>query len=272
MSGRLVVGSQEPWESRSVSDRSHCVLAANPGPMTLDGTNTWILVEPGGNEAIVVDPGPDDDAHLHAVLREVQRHNARVVATLLTHGHLDHSAGARTFHMMTNAPVHALDPAHRFGSEGLNSGDVVAAGELEVRVVATPGHTSDSICFSLPADGAILTGDTILGRGTTVVAWPDGDLGAYLQSLTILADVAATTEARVLLPGHGPMLQSPAQVITDYVTHRQERLAQVRAAVAAGAKTAADIVRLVYDDIPEEVRPAAEMSAQAQLDYLNSRN
>lgn len=271
MSGRLVVGSNEPWESRSVGDQAHCVLAPNPGPMTLDGTNTWILVEPGGNEAIVVDPGPDDDAHLQAVLREVRRHDARVVATLLTHGHLDHSAGARTFHMMTNAPVHALDPAHRFGSEGLNAEDVVAVGELEVHVVATPGHTSDSLCFSLPADGSILTGDTILGRGTTVVAWPDGDLGAYLQSLTILADVAAATEARVLLPGHGPMLQSPAQVIADYVTHRQERLAQVRAAMASGAKTAGDVVRMVYDDIPEAVRPAAEMSAQAQLDYLNSQ-
>lgn len=272
MSGRLVIGSNEPWESRSVSAHAHCVLAANPGPMTLDGTNTWVLIEPGGTEAIVVDPGPDDEAHLRAVLAEVERHNAQVVATLLTHGHLDHSAGARTFYKMTGAPVRALDPQHRYGGEGLAAGDVVVAGGLAVHVVATPGHTSDSVCFSLPADGAILTGDTVLGRGTSVVAWPDGDLGAYLKSLSVLADVAAGIQAGVLLPGHGPMLHSPAQVIADYVVHRKDRLEQVRSAMAAGAKTASDIVRMVYDDIPEAVRPAAEMSAQAQLDYLNSQN
>lgn len=270
MSGRMVIGSSEPWGSRSLGQRAHCVLAANPGPMTLDGTNTWVLVEPGSGQAIVVDPGPDDDVHLQAVLREVQRHDARVVATVLTHGHPDHSAGARAFHAMTNAPVRALDPQHRFGGEGLPAGAVVTAGTLEVHVVATPGHTFDSVCFYLPSESFILTGDTVLGRGTTVVAWPDGNLGAYLESLHTLAELAERTNAVRLLPGHGPALASPAQVIADYVAHRRERLDQVRLAVAAGAVTATDIVDIVYDDIPDAVRPAAQMSAQAQLDYLQA--
>lgn len=270
MSGRMVVGSTQPWGSRSVSPRAHCVLAANPGPMTLDGTNTWVLVEPGSGEAIVVDPGPDDEAHLQAVLREVERQDAHVVATVLTHGHPDHSAGARAFHAMTNAPVRALDPEHRFGGEGLPAGSVVTAGALEVHVVSTPGHSSDSVCFYLPSEGFILTGDTVLGRGTTVVAWPDGNLGAYLESLHTLAELAAHTRATRLLPGHGPVLDSPAEVIADYIAHRQERLDQVRSAVAAGATTAAAIVDAVYDDIPDAVRPAAQMSAQAQLDYLQA--
>lgn len=267
MSGRsLIGGSETPWHGGQITDRAVCILAPNPGPMTLDGTNTWVLGTADSRDVIVVDPGPDDVAHLERVYKHVQQRNARVHATLLTHGHSDHSAGARLWHELTNAPVLALDPQHRYGSAGLQAGDHVSVGDLSVQVVETPGHSGDSVCFAY--DGFVLTGDTVLGRGTTVVAWPDGNLAAYLESLALLTDVIDRVDAQMLLPGHGPVLSDPAGVIAAYLDHRHERLGQVRDAMRAGAATAADVVSMVYTDIPDGVRQAAEMSAQAQLDYL----
>ena len=162
-----------------MTPRAHCVLAPNPGPMTLDGTNTWVLLEPGATEAVVVDPGPLDEAHLAAVLAVVADAGARVALTVLTHGHADHAEAVPRFTELTGAPVRAVGRGH----DDLADGDVVRTGGLELRIVATPGHTSDSISLALPADHALLTGDTVLGRGTTVVAHPDGELDAYLDSL-----------------------------------------------------------------------------------------
>lgn len=238
--------------------------------MTLDGTNSWVLLEPGSTEAVVVDPGPEDETHLAAILAVVTAAGAHVARILLTHGHLDHSEGAERFHEMTRAPVLALDPAHRLGEEGLGAGDVVAVGGLQVEVVATPGHTGDCLTFVLPADGTLLTGDTVLGRGTTVVAWPDGNLREYLGSLDRLRRIAEERASSLVLPGHGPALGSPVEVIDGYLAHRRERLEQVRRAWLAGARTAADIVDAVYVDIPPEVRPAALLSAQAQIEFLQA--
>ena len=156
---------------------------------------------------------------------------------LLTHGHLDHSEGARAFAERAGVGVRALDPAHRLGDEGLAGGYVVELDGLRVDVVATPGHTGDSLSFVLPETGALLTGDTVLGRGTTVVAHPDGRLGAYLDSLHRLADLADRLGLADLLPGHGPALRQPLEVVRAYLRHRAERLEQVRAAVQAGART-----------------------------------
>ena len=250
--------------------RAECVLAPNPSPMTLDGTNTWILAEPGARRCVVVDPGPDDDAHIAVLLEHLSDRDLTVGVTILTHGHIDHSESARRWHELTGAPVRALDPGHRYGGEGLGGGEVIDVDGLEVQVVATPGHSADSVSLVIPAEGFILTGDTVLGRGTTVVAWPDGDLGAYLNSLDLLRARAESVAAQRLLPGHGPVLEDPVGVIDGYVEHRRARLDQVRAAMAAGAKTAEEVVDAVYDDIPEAVRPAAIMSAQAQVDYLNA--
>jgi glyoxylase-like metal-dependent hydrolase (beta-lactamase superfamily II) len=270
MSGLPLLGSTAAWSSGAVGLRAECILAPNPSPMTLDGTNTWILAEPGGRQCIVVDPGPDDDAHLDAVLARLAERDLTVEFTVLTHGHIDHSESARRWHDLTGAPVRALDPEHRHGGEGLQGGDVLEAGGLEVHVVATPGHSADSVSLVVPAEGFILTGDTVLGRGTTVVAWPDGDLGAYLDSLDLLRARAESAAAQRLLPGHGPVLDDPIGVIDGYVEHRRARLEQVRSAMAAGARTAEEVVDAVYDDIPEAVRPAAVMSAQAQVDYLRA--
>lgn len=251
--------------------RARCVLAPNPSPMTLDGTNTWVLAEPDAARAVVVDPGPADEEHLRRVIREVEASGRRVGRTLLTHGHPDHAAGARRFGELTGTNVRALDPAHRLGEEGLTEGDAVELDGLEVRVLETPGHSWDSLCFFVPADGAMLTGDTVLGRGTTVIARDGGDLGDYLTSLRRLREVAESAPARALLPGHGPLLDDPLGVVGYYLAHREERLGQVEMALAAGDRTPEEIVRRVYGDIDENLRPAAMWSVQAQLDYLAAR-
>lgn len=239
--------------------RTERVLAPNPGPMTLEGTNTWLLAAPGGR-TIVVDPGPDDPGHL-ARVREA---GGDIALVLLTHGHPDHSAGATAFAQQVGVPVRAVDPRHRLGDEGLGDGERVTVDDLTVQVLATPGHSSDHVCFVLPEAGVVLTGDHVLGRGTTVVAHPDGRLRDYLDSLERLAEVGATT----LLPGHGPVVANAAEVVAYYLAHRAERLAQVRAAVEAGATTAREVVERVYADVDRVLWPAAEQSVRAQLEYL----
>ncbi len=249
---------------RPVTAFASVVLAENPGIMTLDGTNTWLLRAPDSSSCVVVDPGPDDEAHL----RRVAEHGP-VAQVLLTHGHPDHAAGARRFAELVGAPVRALDPALRFGCEGLADGDVVAAAGLEIRVLGTPGHTADSLCFLVDDDTgrAVLTGDTVLGRGTTVVAAPDGTLGEYLASLRRLATLAPGT---TVLPGHGPELPDAPTVADAYLAHREQRLDQVRAALEALGPDASarQVVETVYVDVDKALWPAAELSVRAQLDYL----
>ena len=246
------------------------MLAPNPSLMTLDGTNTWLIAEPGSGSAIVIDPGPRDEGHLLRVRDLAAQAGQRVRLIVLTHRHSDHSAGAARLAELTGAPVRAVDPAQRLGDEGLATGDVLTEAGCELRVLATPGHTSDSVCLQLPADGAVLTGDTVLGRGTTVIA-RDGNLTDYLSSLHRLRALAEKTDLRVLLPGHGPLLASPARTIDYYLTHRAERLAEVQSALAAGDTTAAEIVARVYAAVPRALWPSARASVRAQLDYLAAR-
>jgi glyoxylase-like metal-dependent hydrolase (beta-lactamase superfamily II) len=247
--------------------RARCVLAPNPSPMTLDGTNTWVIAEPGSADVVVVDPGPDDEAHLLRVLAAALAGERRVAQVVLTHGHPDHAAGAVRFAELSGAPVGALDPGLRLGTEGYTAGDVLTTGGCELRVVATPGHTADSLSLLLPQDGALLTGDTVLGRGTTVIG-PDGSLGDYLSTLDELRALAGQTTLDVLLPGHGPVLRDPAGVLDHYIAHRRQRLGQIRAAIADGARTPAEIVAVVYAEVDRALWPAAEHSVRSQLDYL----
>jgi glyoxylase-like metal-dependent hydrolase (beta-lactamase superfamily II) len=235
------------------------VLAPNPSVMTLDGTNTWVLAEPGSDLAVVVDPGPLDEGHLRRVVETAERAGRRVALTLLT---------AARVAELTGTQVRALDPARRLGEEGLAAGDVVEVGGLELRVVPAPGHTSDSLCFHLPADRAVLTGDTILGRGTTVVAHPDGRLGDYLDSLRRLRSLTVDDGVRTVLPGHGPVLDDAQGAVEFYLAHRAHRLAQVETAVENGCRTPAEVVAHVYADVDRALWPAAELSVRAQLDYL----
>jgi glyoxylase-like metal-dependent hydrolase (beta-lactamase superfamily II) len=266
------------WSGGSFGSRAVCVLADNASPMTLDGTNTWVLREPGGSRSVVVDPGPLSPAHLDRVRAAA----GAVGVVLLTHHHLDHAEAAREFAVSVGCGVRALDPAFRLGSEGLGAGDVVEVDGLEVRVVATPGHTADSLSFVLPAERAVLTGDTVLGRGTTVVAHPDGSLGAYLASLDRLHALAEAHEIATIWPGHGPVIADALPALDHYITHRRERLGQVADALrtlqAAGGDDvpedaredalAGRIVEIVYADVDEVLWPAAELSVRAQLAYL----
>jgi len=239
------------------------VRADNPGPMTLEGTNTYVLRAPGASAAIVIDPGPLDEEHLASVAG-----HGPVELILLTHGHPDHSDGALALHEMTGAPMTAVDPAFVVDAPPLTGSAAFAdVGGLSVRVLLTPGHTADSVSFLVEDDEpAVLTGDTVLGRGSTVVAHPDGQLGPYLDSLSRLQQLGPIT----LLPGHGPVRSDAGSMARDYLVHRAERLDQVRAALGAGARTPEDIVRRVYADVDRALWPAAELSVRAQLDYIRN--
>lgn len=241
------------------------ILAPNPGPMSLEGTNSYLLRAPGDPGAVVVDPGPLEETHLQALAAA-----GPVQLILITHRHADHTAGAARLHELTGAPVRAADPAHCHGNGPvLRDGEVLSAAGVEIRVVATPGHTSDSVCFHLPGDaphGSVLTGDTILGRGTTMLDYPDGTLADYLASLDRLEALGPAT----VLPAHGPVLPSLEEIASAYRSHRLERLEQVRAALDSLGRdaTAGDVAGAVYADVDPSVRRAAETSVAAQLHYL----
>jgi glyoxylase-like metal-dependent hydrolase (beta-lactamase superfamily II) len=252
------------WVGGDVTARATCVLAPNPGAMTLEGTNTWVLMEPGSVHCVVVDPGPLDEQHLQRVLDVVALRGARVALTLLTHGHLDHAESAGRFGELTGAPVRALGE----GRGGLGDGDRLSVDGLDLMVVATPGHTGDSLSFLLAAENALLTGDTVLGHGTAVVAWPDGELAAYLQSLQRIEAMTGSREVTQILPGHGPSLPDAAGVVRYYLDHRSQRLEQVRAAVVLRGADVDGVLETVYADVPHELWPMARLSVQAQLDYL----
>lgn len=235
--------------------RSTKVLAPNAGPMTLEGTNTWVLAAPGGR-SVIIDCGPDTAEHLQAVATEAQAGGRDIGSILVTHHHLDHAEGLATLSEMTGV---ALTP--------VAEGDVIQVDGLRLDVLSTPGHTSDSVTFLDPDDGCLYTGDTLLGRGTTVVAHPDGRLADYLASLERLAGVVASR----IRPGHGPDVTDVAGWIAYYREHRAERLDQIREAVGAGARTPQAILELVYADVDPQVWDAARLSIAAQLEYLRER-
>jgi glyoxylase-like metal-dependent hydrolase (beta-lactamase superfamily II) len=254
-----------------VSEFAWLLLAANPGPMTLDGTNSYVLRAPGAETAVVVDPGPALDEHLRLLADA-----GPVELILLTHHHLDHTAGAAELARMTGAPVRAIDPrlCHGGGSP-LTDDELIRAAGLTLEILATPGHTADSMCVRLPDDGAhgaVLTGDSVLGRGSTIIVDPDGALGPYLDSLERLREVGSPGPV-VVLPGHGPVLPDLAAICDDYLAHRADRLDQVRAALAElGADASAEAVAsFVYHDVDPALRGAAEASVRAQLTYLRDR-
>jgi glyoxylase-like metal-dependent hydrolase (beta-lactamase superfamily II) len=237
---------------------SRVILAPNPGPMTLEGTNSYALNAPDSATCVIVDPGPDDAGH-------VARLGAlRPELILITHRHADHTAASAELHRLTGAPVRAVDPAHCHGGDPLADGEVIEAAGVSIRILATPGHTDDSVCFVV--DDAVLTGDTVLGRGTTVV---DGSLADYLDSLQRLR---ALGHMRVL-PAHGPELESIADACDALIAHREQRLDQVRAALSQWGEdaTVSQVTDTVYPDVDPAVRFAAELSVQAQLDYLRER-
>lgn len=236
--------------------------ADNPGPMTLDGTNTYVLHTLVGN--VVIDPGPHLPDHLAAVVA-----TGSVTCALVTHRHLDHCGGAAMFHELTGSPVRAFDESWCIAGEPLVDGELLKFGDVSVRVLATPGHTSDSICLAMQqrSERVLFTGDSVLGRGTSIVAHPDGTLGDYMASLNRLRDLTAKG-SWLMLPGHGPAQADAHLIVEQYIDHRLERLEQVRSALAAGATTPREVVELVYADVDRKLWSAAEATVRAQLEYL----
>lgn len=246
--------------SRPVTESASVLLCNNPGPLTLEGTNTWVLSAPGSGELVVVDPGPDDDAHIERLACL-----GRIILVLISHRHGDHTDGIDKLVDATGATVRSVGSGFLRGPGGyLRDGEVIDAAGLRIEVLATPGHTADSVSFVL--DGAVLTGDTVLGRGTTVIDSDDGSLADYLESLRRLRGFGS----RRVLPGHGPELDDLAAVTETYLAHREERLGQVRRALRTlgDAATARQVVEHVYADVDEKLWDAAESSVRAQLEYL----
>jgi glyoxylase-like metal-dependent hydrolase (beta-lactamase superfamily II) len=241
------------------------VLAPNPSGMTLDGTNTYVAGAPGSGQAVVVDPGPADAGHLAAVEEVLAARDARVVAVLVTHHHGDHAEAAQPWGAHFDAPVAAASAAVA-GPRGrvLEPGERLPLAGTTIGVVPTPGHTADHLAFRLES-GAVLVGDHVLGRGTSVVTHPEGDVVAYLESLRRVHDLGPSA----LYCGHGPELTvDPGAVLDFYRAHRAFREQQLLTALAGGPRTVDQLVAEVYAAVPEALWPAAAQSTRATLAKL----
>jgi glyoxylase-like metal-dependent hydrolase (beta-lactamase superfamily II) len=227
------------------------VLAPNPGTYTLEGTNTWIV---GHGATIVIDPGPLDGSHL----REVARTAGRVSHVLVTHAHEDHAEGAAAFAEMVGAPLAAVRVP---GAEPLVDGAAFPLEGGSLVAVATPGHSADHMVFFEGSSRTLFTGDAVLGRGTSLIDPPDGDLVAYLASLERMQAL----QPRTIRPGHGPVVLDASAKLAEYVAHRAEREEQVLASLEGGERAVQEMVRSIYAGYPEEVWPLAARSVLAHL-------
>lgn len=245
------------------------IQADNPSPMTLDGTNTYVLVSADDTSALLIDPGPELSEHREAFLAAIGDRELRAI--VLTHQHADHSEMLGSIDSWApEVPVHAVLERFARHTAPVEHGDRIAFGsapEDAVEVVATPGHTADSI--SLLHGTTLYSGDTVLGRGTTVVTHPEGSLRDYLDSIAALRGLVDDGRVAVIEPAHGPTIEDPAAVLAYYASHRQERIDQVRAALESGASTAEEVRDIVYSDVPDNVRGAALQIVRAQLEYLD---
>lgn len=232
------------------------MVAPNPGPYTGPGTNTWLV--DAGPVVAVIDPGPDDGSHLAALNKRLAGRAVGVV--LVTHSHPDHLPLAERFARQHHASVLRYPE--------LADGDVVRAGTVNLVALYTPGHSADHLCFHIVEDGAIFTGDLVLGQGSSMVTYPEGDVAAYLRSLERLAAL----RPRILYPGHWDPVSDAMAKIEEYRHHRLEREAQVLAEVRRGAGSAAELTRRVYQELGGEpddrLLVAAEMTLRAHLRKL----
>ena len=243
------------------------VLAPNPSPMTLDGTNTYVIGATGTGEVVLVDPGPDDPTHRRQVDDVVAAADAEVRAVALTHHHRDHAEAAAGWAAQLGCPVLAPTGELAVGAPVIADGDRIPLADLEVEVIATPGHTRDHVAFRL-GSGAVLTGDHVLGRGTSVVSHPDGDLEAYLDSLQRVFALGPAA----LHPGHGPSLtEDPGAVLSYYAEHRHYRELQLKHALRDGPADLDGLVARLYADVDRRVWPAAASSLSALLAVLVAR-
>lgn len=230
--------------------------------MTLEGTNTYLLGD--GGTLLLIDPGPTSEEHLAAVRTAVG--DARVAAILLTHRHYDHAQAARAFADAFDAQVAGFGGPDDVVDVPVADGARVGAEGVFLTALFTPGHSADHLCFVLDEERALFSGDHVLGRGTTVITWPDGDMGAYLDGVRRIQSLAP---ARIY-PGHGPTVDDPAPLLAWYLEHRLDRERQILEAMHAGAATPAELVERVYTDVDASLHRIAEMSLRAHLAKLEA--
>ena len=255
------------------------VIAPNPSPFTFHGTGTYIV---GRGEVAVIDPGPDISEHIGALLTAVA--DETVTHILVTHTHRDHSPAARALHDATGAPTYGFG---RHGSgrpeaggdveEGadhdflpsisVRSGTTITGPNWTFEAVHTPGHTSNHICYALKEEAALFPGDHVMGWSTTVISPPDGDMQAYMNSLRLCVDRAATRD-RIYYPTHGAPIANPKSYIAQLIAHREDREEQIHACLADGIATIPAMVLRMYADIPSQLHPAAQRSVLAHMIHM----
>ena len=223
------------------------LLADNPGPMTLTGTNTYVY---GADPCQVIDPGPDDSAHVAAVRREIGRRGG-ATGVLLTHSHNDHTGAIEELGIETERPA---------DGDSCETGDGHA-----LTAVATPGHAADHFCF-FTDDAVCFSGDLILGWGSTFVPPDGGSLAAYMDSLRLVA----AREPELICPGHGPWIEDPAAKVAEYLEHREARERGLVEALADGERSRMNLLAAVWSDVPEQLRPAAAVVMEAHIQKLNA--
>ncbi len=282
-------GDEHGGPANMVAPGVRRLTAPNPGPMTAEGTQTYLV---GEGAVAVVDPGPSDAGHTAAILDALEP-GERVAAILVTHAHRDHSLGVPALVEATGAPTYAFAPfgaaqrAEFIGMTGLGGGEgadrdfqpdhILADGQaLEspekaggapawaLTALHTPGHVGEHLCFVLsgPATGVVFSGDHVMGWSTSVVSPPDGDMTAFMESLRKLA---RRKEDTLYLPGHGEAIRDPAARVAELITHRQAREAAIEAALSEGPMTAAELVGRVYEDLDPRLNRAAARMALAHL-------
>jgi glyoxylase-like metal-dependent hydrolase (beta-lactamase superfamily II) len=260
-----------PGVASALSPLVRRIVAPNPGLMTGPGTNTYLV---GIDEVAVIDPGPDDAGHIEAIVGASMRERVRWI--LVTHHHIDHSAGVARLKEATGAEIVAFGPPKSAATSGhgagwapdrkAKDGEVIEGTEWGLEVLHTPGHASDHLCFFLEEERVLFTGDTVLSGTTAVINPPDGDMAAYLQSLERLRKRRLTR----LCPGHGDVMEEPKAILAEYVAHRVERENQILEALRDGPTKITDLVARIYVDTPEALHDMAGRSVLAHLQKLKA--
>lgn len=257
------------------------IVANNPGPFTYKGTNTYIV---GHGDVAVIDPGPDDGAHLKA-LSEALR-GERITQILITHTHRDHTEAVVPLKDHSGAPVLAFGKTGKergarttspsgkafvdldlAPDEVLKDGDTIKGGDWALDAIHTPGHAPDHLCFALVGQRTVLSGDHVMGWNTTVVAPPEGSMADYISSLERLLD----RNDKVFLPGHGGRIETPRRVVRAYLMHRKMRESAIYGCLESGDRFIPQIVPKIYGSLDAKLAPAAALSVLAHLEHLVER-
>ena len=267
----------EHGASAALSPLIRRVVAPNPGPFTFRGTNTYIIG--AGDEVAVIDPGPLLGEHVEALMDALSA--ARVSHILVTHTHNDHSPAAAPLKEKTGAPTYAFGPHGSGRLEGgvaleeggdrnfmpdhrVKHGDVISGDGWDIECVFTPGHTSNHMCFALRQEKALFTGDHVMGWSTSVVVPPDGNMGAYMNSLDLLLE----RDDEIYWPAHGVAVREPQEFVRAFIAHRKEREDSITSCLGQGMTNIAEMVAEIYQDVDKGLHPAAAMSMLAHLQTL----